>query len=384
LASATAACVCRRLAAPLHHHGERARAAAEQHERQHRDAGQQRHDDHHGARHAERARIAGQLAQQRLVGRLADAGLGDQQAGGGRDDQRRHLRHQAVADGEQRVARGRLGEADVLLGDADDHAADDVDEHHQQAGDRVAAHELRGAVHRAEERALVLELLAPAPRVVLVDQAGREVGVDRHLLARHRVQIEARRHLGDAAGALGDHHEVHDHQDREHDDADHEVAAHHEVAERLDDVAGGRRALVPVRQDQPGRRQVEREPQHGGDQQHGGERGELERRMDEQRRHQDQHREDDRDGKREIEQQRRQRQQQHHQDGEYADRQREVAAAQEGDEFGEARQPHAAGGFGRDGAGGLPRRDIGHANSPARRKPHSVGQFLPGVWLAPG
>src|SRR3981189_1171832 len=33
---------------------------------------------------------------------------------------------------------------------------------------------------------------------------------------------------------------IHDDQDREHDDADHEISAHHEVAERLDDVAGRR------------------------------------------------------------------------------------------------------------------------------------------------
>ena len=111
------------------------------------------------ARHAERLGIAGELPQQRLVGGAADAGLGDQQAGRGRDDQRRDLRDQAVADGEQRVGARGFGERHALLRDADDHAADDVDEHDQQARDGVAAHEFRGAVHRAEEGALVLEIL---------------------------------------------------------------------------------------------------------------------------------------------------------------------------------------------------------------------------------
>ena len=60
----------------VHHIGQRARAAAEQHEREHRNAGQQRHDQHHRARHAEGLWIVGQLPQQRLVGRAADAGLG--------------------------------------------------------------------------------------------------------------------------------------------------------------------------------------------------------------------------------------------------------------------------------------------------------------------
>ena len=58
--------------------------------------------------HAERYRVGGELGGQRLVGRAFDAGLGDQQAGGDRDDQRRDLRDQAVADGEQRVGAGRL------------------------------------------------------------------------------------------------------------------------------------------------------------------------------------------------------------------------------------------------------------------------------------
>src|SRR3546814_11432982 len=83
----------------------------------------------------------------------------------------------------------------------------------------------------AEEVALVRQILAPAARLALVDQAGREVGVDRHLLARHGIQAEAGGDVGDAPGALGDDHEVHDHQDAEDDDADDEVAAHHEAAE---------------------------------------------------------------------------------------------------------------------------------------------------------
>ena len=78
-----------------------------------------------------------------------------------------------------------------------------------EAGDRVAAHEFRGAVHGAVEVALVLELAAALARDLLVDEAGREIGVDRHLLAGHAVEAEARGDLGDAAGALGDDDEIH-------------------------------------------------------------------------------------------------------------------------------------------------------------------------------
>ena len=53
---------------------------------------------------------------------------------------------------------------------------------------------------------------------VLVDDAGRKVSVDRHLLARHGVEGEARRDLGDAARALGDDDEVDDDEDDEDDE----------------------------------------------------------------------------------------------------------------------------------------------------------------------
>ena len=67
-------------------------------------------------------------------------------------------------------------------------------------------------------------------RYLLVDEAGREVGVDRHLLAGNGVEGEARADLGDARRALGDDQEVDRHQDDEDDDADDEIAAHHEAA----------------------------------------------------------------------------------------------------------------------------------------------------------
>ena len=138
-----------------------------------------------------------------------------------------------------------------------------ADDH--QAGDGVAAHEFAGAVHGAEEIGFRFEVLAAALGFLLVDQAGGQVGVDRHLLAGHGVQAEARRHFGDAARTLGDDHEVHDHQDGEDDQADDEIALHDQLAEGLDDIAGRGGAFVAMAQDQAGRGEVERQPQHGGD-----------------------------------------------------------------------------------------------------------------------
>jgi hypothetical protein len=95
---------------------------------------------------------------------------------------------------------------------------------------------------------------------------------------------------------------------------------------------------VAVRQDEARRGEIEREPQHGGDEQHSREGGELKRRLDEQSRHQDQHREDDRDRERHVEQRRRQRQNEHDQNRHHADRERDVAAPEYGADIGEVRQ----------------------------------------------
>src|SRR6185437_5304913 len=232
-----------------------------------------------------------------------------------------------------------FAEAEALLGHADDDSADDVDEDDQQAGDGVAAHEFRGAVHRAEKAAFVFQRLAALLGRLLVDQSRREIGVDRHLLARHGVEMEARRDLGDAPGALGDDDEIDDHENGEDDNSNDEIAAHHEVAESLDDVAGSVGALMAVRQDQPGGGEVERQPQHRRDQEDGRERGEFQRRLDEQRCHQDQDRERDRDRQEQVEHHRGQRQDQYHQDGEDAERQREIAALQDPYDLAETGKP---------------------------------------------
>jgi hypothetical protein len=205
------------------------------------------------------------LSDQRLVGRAFDAGFRHHEAGGGRDDQRRHLTHEAVTDGEQREGLRGVDEAHALLGDGDDDAAHDVDTHDHEAGDGVAADEFGCAVHGAEEVRFLFELLAPLAGFALVDQTRREIGVDRHLLAGHGIQGEARGDFRDAARTFGDHDEVHDHQDREDDEADHEVALHDQLAEGLNDIAGRGRTFAAVAQNQTCRSEVERQAHHRGD-----------------------------------------------------------------------------------------------------------------------
>ncbi|KAG1446268.1 hypothetical protein G6F57_017361 [Rhizopus arrhizus] len=244
LASAAAAWAC--------HPAAPAQRASQRQEGDVRHVGDQAHDADDASRQEQHGGVREQLADDLLADVLVGRHAGHDHASGGRDHQRRDLRDEAVTDGQQRVDTGRIAHRHVVLRHAHDQAADDVDRHDQQAGDGVAAHELAGAVHRAEEVRFLRDLGATAAGLVFADQARIQVGVDRHLLAGHGVQGEARAHFGDTAGTLGDDDEVDDGQDHEHDDPDGEVAAHEEVAERLDHLARRVRAGMAVEQHDAG------------------------------------------------------------------------------------------------------------------------------------
>ena len=77
---------------------------------------------------------------------------------GGRGDQGRDLRDEAVADRQDGVGADRLGERHALR-QPDDEAADEVDRGDDDGGDRVAADEPAGTVHRAVELALAHQRL---------------------------------------------------------------------------------------------------------------------------------------------------------------------------------------------------------------------------------
>ena len=140
-----------------------------------------------------------------------------------------------------------LAQAHAVLDDADEQPADDVDQDDDDAGDGVAADELAGTVHGAEEVGLLRNLLAAALGLALVDDAGVQVGVDGHLLAGHAVQGEPGGHFADARGALGDDHELDHDDDREDDQADDDLvgaggAAGDELAEGPHHAAGRQQA----------------------------------------------------------------------------------------------------------------------------------------------
>ena len=326
--STSVAVFLRVLAALLHRAAELDQAAAENQKREVRHARNQAHQHENAARDHQHARVreelAGQLRADVFVGRDAR----DDHTGRRRNHQRRDLCDEAVTDRQQRVGLAGGREVHAVLHHPDDQAADDVDHHDQQAGDRIAAHELAGAVHRTVELGFLRDFQAALAGLIFVDEAGVQVGVDRHLLAGHRVEREARGHFRDPPRALGDHHEVDDHQNDEDDDTDREVAAHEEVAERLDHLARRVRAGMAFEQHDARGRHVQRQAQQGREQQHARESGEVERLHRVHADEQHHHGKRDIEGEQQIQQKRRQRQNHHAED--HADQHRPGEGAQIG------------------------------------------------------
>ncbi len=255
-----------------HDPGDRAEDPRDQQEGKLRQAGDQREQADRAGGDERRLALTEDLAGDVRAEVAVGGGAGDDDAGGDRDQQRRDLRGETVADGQQRVLVGGFAEAEVALEHADDDPADEVDAGDDQRRHGVAFDELGGAVHGAVEVGLARDVRASLARLLVGDQAGVEIGVDRHLLAGHRVEREARADLGDAPGAVGDDDELDHDEDQEDHEADDDVAADDEFAEGLDDAAG-----VAGGEDQARHRHVDREPEHRGQQQQARERREVER-----------------------------------------------------------------------------------------------------------
>jgi hypothetical protein len=307
------------------HQPRRAEHQRQQPEHQRREAG------HRGEQHADAGghQVHARLGAQLLADRVAQVavvlvvvGARDQQACGHGTQQRRDLRHHAFADGQDGVAVHRVAHRHVLLQHADGQATQQVDEDDDDAGDGVTLHELHRTVQASMQLAFQLQRAAAAAGLVLVDEAGAQVGVDGQLLAGHGVQREARRHLGHPLGALGDDDELHHRDDEEHHQADHQIAARDHLAEGGDDVAA-----VGVQQDHAGGGDGQRQPEQRGHQQHAGENRELQRtgHVDgDQQQHQPR---GDVHGHQQVDQPQRQRQHHQRHDGDDAGHQEQVAEA---------------------------------------------------------
>ena len=198
------------------------------------------------------ARVAEQLANHLLTHILVSSHAGNDNARGGRDNQRRDLCYQAVTNGQQRITFGGMPHIHTVLQNPDQQAPHHVDHHDQDPRDGIATHELTRPVHRAVEVRFLGHFRTTFFRFIFGDQPGVQVGVDRHLFARHSVQHETRAHFGDTSRTFGNNHKVDDNEDHEHHDADGEVAAHQEVAKGFHHFTRCRSPRMAIHQDDTG------------------------------------------------------------------------------------------------------------------------------------
>ncbi len=220
----------------------------------------------HPGNHAEQRQRDGYDPQDSRLGQnltddlLAQVGIGcrprHDDAGGRGDYEGGNLAHQSVADSQQGEGPQRLVGRNSELQHPNDKAVGDIDDDDDDSGDGVALHKLAGALHGAVEVRLRLNLLAPALRLFVIDDARVEVGIDGDLFSRHSVEGEPRRNLGDASRAVGDHYELDNHQDQENHHAHDVVPADHEIAEGSDDLA-----RLRVEQNETRRKNVESQPE---------------------------------------------------------------------------------------------------------------------------
>ena len=127
--------------------GQAQQRGGKQQEHQVRHPRHQAQQPQHASAQHHHTRVAEQLGHHLLAHILIGADARDDNARRGGNHQRRDLRHQAVADGQQRIAFRRRAERHAVLHHAHQQAAHDVDNHNHDASDGVAAHKLTGTVH---------------------------------------------------------------------------------------------------------------------------------------------------------------------------------------------------------------------------------------------
>ena len=162
-----------------------------------------------------------------------------------------------------------------MLTNANSQTTEQIDQQNQQGRYRVTADKFRRTVHRTEEVGLLGQFSTALTRSVLVNDTCIQISINCHLLSGHRIQGKAGVDFRDASSALGDHKEVHDHQNRKNDKADHVVSADDKLAKGRDYFSCGVVAFMTAHQNHPGRRHIERQAQHGGKQQNRRERRKL-------------------------------------------------------------------------------------------------------------
>jgi hypothetical protein len=120
-------------------------------------------------------------------------------------------------------------------------------------------------------------LFAARSSLLFIDQPGVQVGVNRHLLAGHRIQCESGCDFRGAHCTVADDHVLDRNQCKKENKAHHIIAAYHELAEGLDDFSRCSRPLTAVQQDPATAGQAQRQTKQGQQEQQTREHGKLHR-----------------------------------------------------------------------------------------------------------
>src|SRR5262245_19206854 len=105
------------------------------------------------------------------------------------------------------------------------------------------------------------DLFATSAGLMLVDQSGIQVGIDRHLLAGHGVEGESCRYFGGADCAVADYQILNRDQGQEQYEADYVVATDYELTEGFDDVSRCGCAFTAVQQNPATTGKIQRQAQ---------------------------------------------------------------------------------------------------------------------------
>jgi hypothetical protein len=169
--------------------------------------------------------------------------------------------YQAVTDGENGVGLQGLAQRNSQLEDADQKPGDDVDSGDQYRSQGVPLVEPGRTIHGAIELRFMSNLLAPGPRLGLINDSGIQVGINCHLLAGQRIEREARRNFCGPDRTMADHQILNSNQRREQHQPDHVVSADNKLAERLNDVPGRGRAFVSMQKNSAAGGEIQRQPE---------------------------------------------------------------------------------------------------------------------------
>ena len=241
-----------------------------------RHAGHDRHDSQQNAADEECLRLRQKLRRYICIQAALRYRSGYDHTGCSRNQKRGNLGNQTVTDRCNRIDRQNGAKVHAALHHTDDAARRKVDCRDDDGHDRVTLYDLRRTIHRAVEIRFLLDLMSADFCLLLRNQTGAEVRVDRHLLTGHRVQRKSCRNLGNAFRALGDNDKLHQYDNQEYDYADNRIALQNEGADGGDNLP----RLPLLCQDQSGRGNIQPDTKERRNQKERGEYGKFQRLLD--------------------------------------------------------------------------------------------------------